>query len=74
MGVSEVSENVVVRVPSNLSAMRLHPSVAHSDALSSTLLDVSDACVGIEYIEHRRNARLVLLPTMRCRLVVLVPM
>ena len=68
-----MSENVMVCIPSNLSAMRLHPSVAHSDALSSTLLGVSDACVRIEYIEHRRHARL-LLPTMMCRLAVLVPM
>ena len=35
-----MSENVVVGVPSNRSAMRLLPSVAHSDVLSSTLLDV----------------------------------
>ena len=69
-----MSENVVVCVPSNLSAMRLHPSVAHSDALSSTLLDVSDAYARIEHIEHRRHARLVRLPTMMCQLAVLVPM
>ena len=68
-----MSENVVVCVPSNRSAMRLLPSVAHSDALSSTLLDVSDVCARIECIEHRHHARLVHLPTMMCQLVVLVP-
>ena len=69
-----MSENVMVCVPSNLSAMKFHPSVAHSDALSSTLLGVSDVYARIECIEHRRHARLVRLPTMMCRSVVLVPM